>query len=433
MGKEDLTAREKAAKGHITPEYVEELKGELKVVLADYKKMAKQGDADSGFLKEYKDKVQARIDHILECENDLQDMDFSSVDSDDVVIAKRGGENYPVENGRIQWQARIGGRKGLIGGQGPSASMQLATGVREDPSFKQLAATGKGNASAQISLPVAAIIGNEGQAGAGMSTIPSDPERTGYTMAPTPALSLLDVMPQRTTSQDSVEYVQFDVTGEADYQLLEGDEKAEIGLGGDLVTANISTIAGSLPASRQALGDHNDLRSVIDLVLRTKVRTKLENEIINGDGSKGKIAGLIKSGTEFTPTADGVINQIGECITAMQDEGYNPGVVAMRAAQWFTDVASLRDSNGQYIIGNPGNPAAPTLWGGSIIKPSTLPVDKILIMDMSYITLLDRVAVQILVSDSHKDFFTRNLIMILCECRAGLEVKQKGAIRIITL
>lgn len=67
------------------------------------------------------------------------------------------------------------------------------------------------------------------------------------------------------------------------------------------------------------------------------------------------------------------------------------------------------------------------------MKPASLPDKTILVLDPAYITVLDRQVVQVLVSESHKDYFTRNLIQILCELRAGLEITNAKAIRVITL
>lgn len=54
-------------------------------------------------------------------------------------------------------------------------------------------------------------------------------------------------------------------------------------------------------------------------------------------------------------------------------------------------------------------------------------------LDTSYTSVLDRQAVSVLISNSHKDYFTRNLILILAELRAGLEVLDTLAVRKTTL
>lgn len=314
------------------------------------------------------------------------------------------------------------------------AAFQLAKELQDSAAYRQVIGSGKGGVSFAIETPISAALGTEGQVGEGMSTVPSDPERSGYHIAPSPALSLLNVLPSRPTSRDAVEHVRFGISsGNADYQTLEGDEKSNIEMGGALVKANIATIAGTTAASRQSLADQTELQNSIYTVLRNNVSAKLENELINGVGGQGKIEGLIKAGTAYSSTAKGTADIIGECVTAMQDDGFNPSIIAIKASQWFTDVASLKDKNGQYIIGNPAQPATPTLWGGSVVKPASLPDKTILVLDPAYITVLDRQVVQVLVSESHKDYFTRNLIQILCELRAGLEITNAKAIRVITL
>lgn len=54
-------------------------------------------------------------------------------------------------------------------------------------------------------------------------------------------------------------------------------------------------------------------------------------------------------------------------------------------------------------------------------------------LDTAYITILDREAPDVMVSNSHKDYFTRNLVLILGELRAGLEVLDGQAIYLVDL
>ena len=57
-----------------------------------------------------------------------------------------------------------------------------------------------------------------------------------------------------------------------------------------------------------------------------------------------------------------------------------------------------------------------------------MPQGKALIIDTSFVTLLDREQINVLLSNSHEDFFIRNLVAILGELRAGLEVTDLQAV-----
>ncbi|MOA37779.1 hypothetical protein D3C78_1594010 [compost metagenome] len=54
-------------------------------------------------------------------------------------------------------------------------------------------------------------------------------------------------------------------------------------------------------------------------------------------------------------------------------------------------------------------------------------------MDPAYVTVLDRQKTDVMISTSHNDYFTRNLVLILSECRAGLEVLDGFAVYQVSL
>jgi HK97 family phage major capsid protein len=67
------------------------------------------------------------------------------------------------------------------------------------------------------------------------------------------------------------------------------------------------------------------------------------------------------------------------------------------------------------------------------VTSSKIPQGQVLVLDTAYITVLDREAASVMVSNSHKDYFTRNLVLILGELRAGLEVLDGQAIYLVDL
>ena len=60
-----------------------------------------------------------------------------------------------------------------------------------------------------------------------------------------------------------------------------------------------------------------------------------------------------------------------------------------------------------------------------------IPVNSAMMLDTSHIDVLDRQSVSVLVSVHHDDNFIRNRATILAELRAGLEVRDVNAVRIV--
>lgn len=303
-----------------------------------------------------------------------------------------------------------------------------------DPAFAHLRAGNHGSARTTLSAGIrAALTNDQGTSNGGM---PSQPERRGVVGQVLAPLSLLQALPSRPVSADSVEFIQLNTNDEAGVQALEGDEKKNLDFEGTLVKAHIATIAGHTTASRQVLADHAALQGQIDLTLRGKVLAKLESQLINGTGNDGEILGLIPQSTIFLPSlpvhAQNHLDLVGEAQANMRSNGYNPSLVIINPLDWFA-MTVTKTADDDYLFGSPVMPAAPALWGATVVQSSAIPQGTVLVIDPAFVTVLDRQKTDVMVSTSHKDYFTRNLVLILSECRAGLEVLDGFAVYRVTL
>lgn len=303
-----------------------------------------------------------------------------------------------------------------------------------DPAFAHLRAGNHGSARTTLNAGIrAALTNDQGTSNGGM---PSQPERRGVVGQVLAPLSLLEALPSRPVSADSVEFIQLNTNDEAGVQALEGDEKKNLDFDGSLVKAHIATIAGHTTASRQVLADHAALQGQIDLTLRGKVLAKLESQLINGTGTDGEILGLIPQSTIFLPSlpvqAQNSLDLVGEAQANMRSNGYNPSLVIINPLDWFA-MTVTKTADDDYLFGSPVMPAAPALWGATVVQSSAITQGTVLVIDPAFVTVLDRQKTDVMVSTSHKDYFTRNLVLILSECRAGLEVLDGFAVYRVTL
>ncbi len=286
------------------------------------------------------------------------------------------------------------------------------------------------NSRVSVDVSIKSILTNlTGASSSEANTFPTPADRNpNITIPGLRPLRLLDVLPRRPTGSDSVEYVRLEATGEASEQEAEGDEKAELDMEGVLETANIVTIAGWTAASRQVLADNAALGAAIDTVINHKCLSRLENRLINGTGGQGKIAGLISLGTAFSPTiASTPADVVGEAMVNMANGGYLPNLILLNPLDWF-GIQITRDGTEGYVFGSPTNPVPPALWNSAIVTSPSVPLGTGITVDTRFTTLLDRQQMSVLVSNSHADFFIRNLIAILGELRAGLEVTDSAAV-----
>ncbi len=345
------------------------------------------------------------------------------------------------KDGQAELQARMHALEQSFLADNPSQALSHGTTrdvsgevvrfLDESTAFASLKEWNHGTARAKLSASIRAIV-TEGRGDSSSSTMPSNPERRGIVGPVLPPLNLIQVLPSRPTTSDAVEHVRLNVTGDAAQQVKEGDEKAELDFDGTLVRADIITVAGHTTASKQVLSDNDALQNQIDLVIRSKVMSKLEDHILNGQGGDD-IEGLLRLATVMVPSITTTpADRIGETVTAMRANGYNPNVIVMNVWDWLK-LGITKDADGNYQFGSPLSPAGMTLWNSPVVTSSKIPQGQVLVLDTAYITILDREAPDVMVSNSHKDYFTRNLVLILGELRAGLEVLDGQAIYLVDL
>lgn len=318
---------------------------------------------------------------------------------------------------------------------GVLAMQQIEENSQAQAAFSALEAWNAGTCRVNLKAGIRAALTNDGVGQAGDKSVPRQPEQRGFVIEVARHPRLLDVLPSRPTSRDSVQFIQLMSQGDAAEQLKEGDEKAEVDFEGTPQTANIVTIAAHTTASRQVLSDHSALQGAIDMVIRRKLLARLENQIVNGPGGEGRINGLRNQGTVFIPTIGKTpADIIGESLTRQADRGYMPNLVLVSWMDWFRLQITKKGADDQeYVFGSPTMPVPPTLWNTLVVPTSTLPEGEAMTIDTAFTTVLDREAPSVLLSNSHKDYFTRNLVLILGELRAGLEVLDKAAIQKMSL
>jgi HK97 family phage major capsid protein len=88
----------------------------------------------------------------------------------------------------------------------------------------------------------------------------------------------------------------------------------------------------------------------------------------------------------------------------------------------------ISDNQGRFYFGGPSgaNGTAP-LWGLPVIESEAATAGTAWVGDFRKAILWDRQQASLTVTDSHADFFVRNLVAILAEMRAGFGVIQPSA------
>jgi len=318
----------------------------------------------------------------------------------------------------------------------------LGTRAAEGDGYKELLASGllksdsaKFNASlAQGSLEElkASLITGGSDTSAGAFVVN---DQKGYVPQPRRTLTILDLITIGDTESDTVEFVRqntfVNVAAEiAEATTLTTGTKPEAGLSFEKVTKPVSTIAHWQPATRRALADAGQMRTLIDSQLRYGLELRLENQVMAGNGSGDNLLGIVNTPNILSQAkeTDSVADAIHKGMTQMRLGFIEPTGVAMYPTDWeivrlSRDDSGAKAGTGGYLYGPPAQAGAEQLWGKPVAVTAACGVGTGVVGAWYWATLWLREGIQVLASDSHADFFIKNLIAILAEMRAGFGVQ----------
>ena len=336
----------------------------------------------------------------------------------------------------------------------PTARKSLGTEFTENPSYqewlKAVAPGGvmpKGESSRIGNSPSlsfkgfsemdrrSALLTGGSSTSAGAFIIPDQyPQLTELGRRP---LTIRQLITNLTTASDVVEYVR--VTTEtnnaapvAEATAASGStgSKPESALAFERVNAVVKTIANWIPATRQALSDAGQLRGLIDEFLRVNNEYAFEDEIVTGDGSGEHFDGILETANTQSQAWDTDI--FVTCRKAKRKVltigRRRPNAFLFNTEDWETTDLMKDNQNRFYGNGPFSGMTNPILWGLPVVESEAVPVGTGVVADFTQCVVWDREQSSLYVSDSHMDFFTRNLIAVLAEMRAAFGILKPSAI-----
>jgi HK97 family phage major capsid protein len=256
------------------------------------------------------------------------------------------------------------------------------------------------------------------------------PYRDTIVGQPRRRLVVRDLLPVIPITSGSVEYAK--VTGytnsAATVSETAGDLKPQSELKIDKATASVTTIAHFVEAMRQILDDAPQLAGLIDSELRYGLAYVEELQLLNGAGTGSDLHGIYTQATALaanpmvvaSPTR---IDVIGAAILQQNTTNLPADGIVMNPADW-TAMALTKNTDGDYILGNPQSTAEPRLWGLPVVLTPAMAADKFLVGCFQQgATLYDRMGARVEVSTEDSDNFRRNKVTVLAEERVALAVK----------
>lgn len=241
-------------------------------------------------------------------------------------------------------------------------------------------------------------------------------------------LRIRDLLPVATTTSNAIEYVEeTGFTNQADV-VSEGDLKPESGLTFELKTESVKTIAHWIPATRQIIADASQLRSYVDNRLVYGLKLKEENKLLYGTGTGGDIQGIMTHTGIQTyswsagEAGDTKIDAIRRAITLARLAEYPVTGIVLNPQDW-EDIELAKGDDGRYIWVTVTEGGQQRLWRVPVVDTTAVQAGECLLGAFQLGAMIwDREQASIRVSEHHDDYFTRNMVAVLCEERLAFTI-----------
>jgi HK97 family phage major capsid protein len=275
------------------------------------------------------------------------------------------------------------------------------------------------------------ITGQSGSPASNSDTIVAPQRQVGIVAGAFRNLRIRDIMPSGTTSSNLVEYTRELAFTNAAAETAEGETKPEATLTFELASAPVKTIAHWLKLSKQVMDDAPALASYVDTRLRYGVDLRIDQQLLNGNGSGQNIGGLAKAGnhTAFTPASgDNAIDSINRAIYLVAAADYNATAIILNPADWGA-IERTKTQDDAYVFGAPQR-LAPTLWGLPVVATNTMTAGKFMVgaFDMAA-QVWNRQGTVVEMSEADDTNFQKNLVTVRAEARLALAIYRPVSIQ----
>jgi HK97 family phage major capsid protein len=251
-------------------------------------------------------------------------------------------------------------------------------------------------------------------------------------------LVVADLIAPGTTNSNAIITMNEKTFTNAAAPVAEGNLKPESALIFTAVTEAVRKIAHWLPVSEEMLEDAPTISSYIDARLRLGIELVEEDQLLNGDGVAPDLLGLTKRPGLAPPlarvdpasNADAILTQI---MTIFATSYVMPDGVILNPADWASTLLT-KTTTGEYFTSGPFSPIqAQTMWGLPVVVTPEMTAGIAFVGAFrSCAQVFRNGGLRVEASNSHADYFVRNLVAIRAEERLALCVYRPQAFGEVT-
>ncbi len=271
-------------------------------------------------------------------------------------------------------------------------------------------------------------------------------------------LRMRDVLMNLSTTSDAITVMQENVFTNAAAEVAEATANNGAGLTGGVkplsditfteATFPVRWIAHYVEITRQMLEDMAFMEGYINQRLLTGLQRREDNQFLNGTGVAPNLTGILQTAGIQALTTAGEFTASPVANVGAAPENLDRLRRGIRKIRWTAlaeptfivlnpvdaeKIDTLTDTTKQYLIGGPLAPAQRRLWGLQVVESANIAANTALVGDGTMAAVVDRNQARIYTTDSHSDYFIRNIFVILAEERVALPIFRPSAFATVQL
>jgi HK97 family phage major capsid protein len=251
-------------------------------------------------------------------------------------------------------------------------------------------------------------------------------------------LVVADLFAPGTTNSSLVRYLREVPPGDNNASgVAEGAAKPASSFTFEAVDEPVKKIATFLPVTDEMMEDVAQLQSYLNSRLSLFVRMEENDQLLNGGGTNDLVGILNRTnvGNVDSGDYDNLFDAILAAMNTVRQEGFlEPDAVVLNPTDDFTLRTAKSATNGMYFGGGPYAPGANNPWGLRAVNTVAITAGTLLVGAFrSAAQIFRRSGLSVEASNSHKDWFQKNITAIRAEERLALAVYREEAFCTVTV
>lgn len=247
-------------------------------------------------------------------------------------------------------------------------------------------------------------------------------------------VQILDLLPMAETSQATVVYMAESTLTSGAAETAEASAYAQSTLVLTETTSPVRKIATFLPTTDEQLDDVPMVQGYINSRLLFMVRQRLDLQVLTGNGTPPNLTGILNVGSIQTQAkgADTAMDAIYKAMVKVMITGRAfPSGHILHPTDW-QNIRLLKDTQGRYIWGSPGDTAPDRLWGLPVAQCDASTAGTSVVADFANFTqLVFRRNVDVQIGFVNDDF-VKGQKSIRADVRVAFVVYRAAAICTVT-